>query len=138
MKYQRYCRKVNYHETDKMSIVYHGNYIKFFDEARLDWMEQAGLPYVEVEQDGLIIPVVDVYAKYYKSLKFNDEFEVEVSMKSFSGVKIEYEYKLYIKATGELSAEGASCHCFLTGADEFPINVKKRYPEIYEKLRDAN
>lgn len=135
MKSYKYSRKVNYYETDKMAIVHHTNYIRYFEEARLDSMEQAGLDYAEVESHGIIIPVVDVYAKYYKSLEYGDEFEVETLMVKFTGVKLEYEYKIYNKNTGELSATGHSCHCFLANANGFPVNIKKHVPELYERFR---
>lgn len=135
MYYKRYSRKVNYYETDKMAIVHHTNYIRMFEEARLDMMDQVGFPYPKVEEAGIIIPVVDAYARYHKPLKYGDEFEVEAKLVKFNGVKIEYDYKLYIKGTGELSAEGHTCHCFLV--DDKPVNLKRTFPEMYEYFRDA-
>lgn len=132
MQFKRYSRRVNYYETDQMAIVHHTNYIRMFEEARLDMMEQCGMPYDEIERMGIIIPVVDAYARYHSSLRYGDELEVEVKVKKFNGIRLIYDYRIYIKDTGELSATGYTSHCFLL--DGLPVNVRKRFPELYDKF----
>ncbi len=132
MQFRRYSRRVNYYETDQMAIVHHTNYIRMFEEARLDMMEQCGMPYDEIERMGIIIPVVDAYARYHSSLRYGDELEVEVKVKKFNGIRLIYDYRIYIKETGELSATGYTSHCFLL--DGLPVNVRKRFPELYDKF----
>lgn len=134
MHLKRYSRKVNYYETDQMAIVHHTNYIRMFEEARLDMMEQCGMPYEEIERMGIIIPVVDAYAKYHSSLKYGDELEVEIKVRKFNGIRLIYDYRIYIKNTGELSATGYTSHCFLL--DGLPVNMKKRFPELYDKFME--
>lgn len=134
MQFKRYSRRVNYYETDQMAIVHHTNYIRMFEEARLDMMQQCGMPYDEIERMGIIIPVVDAYAKYHSSLKYGDELEVEVKVKKFNGIRLVYDYRIYIKETGELSASGYTSHCFLL--EGLPVNVKKRFPELYNKFME--
>lgn len=134
MQFKRYSRRVNYYETDQMAIVHHTNYIRMFEEARLDMMQQCGMPYDEIERMGIIIPVVDAYAKYHSSLKYGDELEVEVKVKKFNGIRLIYDYRIYIKETGELSASGYTSHCFLL--EGLPVNVKKRFPELYNKFME--
>lgn len=55
-----YLRKVRYHETDKMGITHHSNYIKWMEEARIDWLEQIGHSYAKLEEQGIISPVIGV------------------------------------------------------------------------------
>ena len=66
MKVKPYRRRANYYETDKMGIVHHTNYIRYFEEARIDLMRQVGCDCRTLEEMNIIIPVVDVYAKYHK------------------------------------------------------------------------
>jgi acyl-CoA thioester hydrolase len=132
MQLRRYSRRVNYYETDQMAIVHHTNYIRMFEEARLDMMEQCGMPYDEIERMGIIIPVVDAYARYHSSLRYGDELEVEIRVKKFNGIRLIYDYRIYIKGSGELSATGYTSHCFLL--DGLPVNIKKRFPELYDKF----
>ena len=62
----------NYYETDQMGVVHHSNHIRYFEEARLDFMRTIGCDAAEMEKDGIIIPNVDAYAKYEKPVRFAD------------------------------------------------------------------
>ncbi len=61
---KKYSRSVNYYETDQMGIVHHSNYIRYFEEARLQWMDEIGLSYRGLEERGMIIPVTFVDCQY--------------------------------------------------------------------------
>ena len=71
-----YCRKINYYETDQMQVVHHSNYARYLEEARLDLMEQAGLPYDRLEELGIIIPVLELHDYYTYALHFGDTIEI--------------------------------------------------------------
>ncbi len=131
-----YRRKVNYYETDQMRIVHHSNYIRYFEEARIDFMDKIGCNVMYMEELGLIIPNIDAYAKYLVSLKFDEEFEVRVRAKSFTGVRMEFEYQIYRTSDNTLCAEGHTGHCFVN-TDHKPISIKKSHPDIYKKISDA-
>ena len=60
---------VYYYETDRMGIVHHSNYIRWFEEARLDWMKQIGWDYKSIEDDNIIIPVLSVAAEYKNNVQ---------------------------------------------------------------------
>lgn len=55
-----YTHRVQYYETDKMGIVHHSNYIRWFEEARIDWMRHCGISYREMEKQGIIVPVLEL------------------------------------------------------------------------------
>ena len=76
-----YRRKVFYYETDQMGIVHHSNYIRWFEEARIDYMEQLGLGYDKMEEQGIISPVLSVEASYLRMLHFGDSVEIESWLK---------------------------------------------------------
>lgn len=133
MKIKPYVRKVNYYETDRMCIVHHSNYIRYFEEARVDAMEQIGCDCLEMEKINLIIPVVDVYAKYKKSLGFSDEFAVYTKMTGFNGIKISFEYEIRFTKDDSIACTGSSTHCFINEKGR-PISIKKTHPDIYEKF----
>ena len=113
MKFKPYIRKVNYYETDRMSIVHHSNYIRYFEEARIYAMEQLGCDLIEMERQNMIIPVVDVYAKYHKSLCCSDEFAVYIKMTYFNGVKQKFDYEIRFTSDNSLACTGHSTHCFV-------------------------
>ena len=90
-----YKRQVNYYETDKMGIVHHSNYIRFFEEARIDFLDKIGLNYKKIEDMGLIMPVLGVECKYIKPLHFSEDFYVNSRVAKYNGMKLTVEYEIY-------------------------------------------
>ncbi|MBQ8959918.1 MAG: acyl-CoA thioesterase [Ruminococcus sp.] len=133
--FKPYRRKVYYYETDKMSIMHHSNYIRIFEETRVDFLEQAGMPFRLIEERGLLMPVLSVECSYKRPLRFGDEFEVTPVITKFTGTTLFVKYRVVNTATGELCAEGSSSHCF-TDRDMRPVRTKRTYPEIYHLFAD--
>lgn len=133
MELRAYQRRVNYYETDQMAIVHHSNYIRWFEEARLDFLDQAGLNYRKLEETGLIVPVVDVSCRYHVSAKYDDLLDIYAHLIAFNGVRMDYCYEVRFHDSGVLAADGTSSHCFL---DEHrrPVILKRRDPVLFEKL----
>ncbi len=129
-----YHRQVNYYETDQMGIVHHSNYIRYFEEARIDYMSQINCGVQMMEDMGLIIPNVDAYAKYISPLRFSDSFAVYVRTVKFTGVSMKFEYRAVRGDT--LCATGFTTHCFVN-RDYKPISVKHSHPDIYEKIKNS-
>ena len=71
-----YRHRVQYYETDQMKIVHHSNYIRWFEEARIDYLEKAGISYTGMEERGIVSPVVSVGAKYLRMVRFGDEVRI--------------------------------------------------------------
>lgn len=124
-------RKVNYYETDRMGIVHHSNYIRFFEESRNYYMEENGLPYEKIEEAGILIPVLSVEAEYKKPFRFGETMVITEWMTAFSQVKFEIAYEISNKETGEVHITGRSRHCFVDEQLK-PVRLKKDYPEIYQ------
>lgn len=127
-----YNRKINYYETDKMAIVHHSNYIRFFEEARLDMMDKFDLNYRKMEDMGIIIPVMSVDCKYIVPLCFDDEVKIHTKIIKFDGIKMEIAYEIY--RDDILCTTGHSGHCFLD-KDMKPFRMKRLYPDLYNKLK---
>ena len=130
-----YCRKMNYYETDKMGIVHHSNYIRLFEEARIDMLRKSVVDYRVMEESGIMIPVMFVDCKYILPLCFDDEIEIHTCLTKFDGIKMEAGYKIYRKDDGVLCTTGHSGHCFLDN-DMKPFRMKKTYPDLYMRLKD--
>ena len=128
-----YERRINYYETDAMQIVHHSNYIRFMEESRTDALERVGLPYSEMERQGVLIPVLAVNCQYKHPARYGDTVLVNVGVKEYSGVKIIMEYTITNKATGEILVTGETKHCF-TDTNLKPISLKKSRPDMHEKM----
>lgn len=129
-----YQREVYYYETDRMGIVHHSNYIRWMEEARIDYLRQIGLPYDRMEAQGILIPVLSVQTEYKKAFRYGDSFSIGLLLEGFTGLKFTITYRIYHTETKELHATGRSGHGFV---DEqlLPIRMKRDYPDIYERLR---
>jgi len=121
-----YFRCANYYETDKMGIVHHSNYIRWFEEARLDFMRKAGMIYTDVEKEDILMPVISVNCKYKVPVAFDDEVKIITKLTFFNGIRMKYSYEIYKTKDGSLSAYGESEHCFIDEKTREPINLKKR------------
>ena len=133
---KEYIHKVHYYETDKMGITHHSNYIRWMEEARVDFLEQIGFGYAKLENDGIISPVIGVECDYKVSTKFDDEVKIEVWVEEFKGVKLIIGYKMTNNKTGELVLTGKTKHCFVNTEGK-PIILKKDFPDFDEKLKSV-
>ena len=131
----RYRRRANYYETDMMGIVHHSNYLRFFEEARIAFMRHLGCDVMQMEREGIIIPNVDAYARYYVPVRFDEEVDVEVCLRQFTGARMEFAYRI-INAEGALAAEGHTTHCFVRSNFK-PISLRLTYPEYCRRLSEA-
>ena len=136
MKITPYKHKVQYYETDKMGIVHHSNYIRWFEEARVDFLDQAGMGYGLMEERGLICPVVSVSCKYQGMTRFGETVRIYPRVEKFNGVRLVISYEVRDDATGELRCTGNSSHCYLNEKGS-PVHLKKAYPEFYDLYIEA-
>lgn len=134
---KKYCRKVYYYETDKMSIVHNANYLRIYEEARLFFMEQLGVPYTFIEEQGILIPVVDAYVRYHHTLAYGDEFEIEVKLTAFNGIRMEYQYEIRRTSDDQLISDGHTSHCFVDEVTRIPLSIRKKLPKEYEMMKEA-
>ena len=130
-----YERGVYYYETDKMGIMHHSNYIRIFEETRIFFLEQGGMPFPEIEKRGILMPVLSVDCSYLSPLRFGDRFSVDLKITKFNGVKLSVSYEVRNAESGELCASGSSSHCF-TDEQLRPLRIKTKYPDIYRIFAD--
>lgn len=135
-----YLRRVQYYETDKMGIVHHSNYIRWFEEARLALMDSVGCPYKTIEDMGFICPVLSVSCNYKKSVTFGGDVKINVGLKDFGNVKHSFFYTVTDPEGGVLYTTGESSHCFLNDRGRV-VSMKKKNPGlccVFESLLENN
>lgn len=126
-----YIRRVYYYETDQMAIVHHSNYIRWLEEARLDYMAQVGLDYGQMENAGIIMPVVSVNCRYLVSARYGQTVHIFSRLTGFNGVRASFCYRVCLP-DGTVLATAESEHCFLDRQSRRPINLKRRSPSFSE------
>ena len=121
---------MRYHETDQMGIVHHSNYLKFFEFARIEWLEKLNMPYQEIERNKIILPVVNCELKYLKPLVFGDSFIVEVNCSKKPTSSIEFSYKIF-NSRGEKTTEGSTLLAFLNSETMRPVRCPKIISDLF-------
>ena len=104
---------VRFNEADPLGIVWHGHYIRYFEDGREDFGKKYGLAYLDVYKKGYVIPVVSVHCEYKRSLRYGDTVIIETVFIPQKAAKIRFEYTLTNAATGDLVATGYSVQVFL-------------------------
>jgi len=130
-----YQRKVHYYETDKMGIVHHSNYVRWFEEARLELLEAIDFPYKKMELMGVLIPVLGVNCEFIHYMTFGDEFLIQCKVDEFNGVKFHISYEVYRASDMLLCARGKSLHTFIS-KDMKVLRLRCDFPEIYKTFKN--
>ncbi|MBB4119989.1 acyl-CoA thioester hydrolase [Mesonia hippocampi] len=116
--------RVRYAETDQMGVVHHANYPVYLESARITWLDNLGISYKKLEQDGVMLPVYDLQLTYVKPAFFDDIITVKVSLREAPGVKIIFDYKLY-NQHDELLTKAATTLIFVDAKTRKPIRCPK-------------
>ncbi len=87
--------RVRYAETDRMGYVYYGNYAMYFEVARVEAMKKIGMSYKELEDSGIMMPVLEYSIKYFKPAFYDDELIIETRIEENPGVRIRFDYDTY-------------------------------------------
>lgn len=127
-----YERSPFYYETDKMGIVHHSNYIRWFEEVRVAYMADRGYTYSRMEDEGVMIPVLGVECKYRIPVKFGQTVLIRGKIDLFDGLRLNVSYEIVDKETGKVCVTGSSEHCFVRADNFRPVRISKTHPEMAE------
>ena len=126
---KEYFHRVVYYETDQMGIVHHSNYIRWFEEARDEFVRDHGIDYRKIEENGILMPVTDLKCEYKSAAKYWDLAAITVRVLSYNGVRLRYGYEVRDAETGALVVTGETGHCFIDAETRKPLVLKKFMPE---------
>ncbi len=123
--------RVQYYETDKMGIVHHSNYIRYYEMARTEFIRSLGVSYYQLEESGTAMPIINVSCKYIQPAAYDEVLTVKTILKELPTSRITFYYEIYNQA-GKLINEGNTVLAFLNQETQRP----NRAPEILmERLR---
>ncbi|MDR3294444.1 MAG: acyl-CoA thioesterase [Clostridiales Family XIII bacterium] len=123
--------RVIYADTDAMGIAYHGNYVRWFEIGRTEYLRQIGYPYAQLEKGEMIwLPVTELACKYRQPAMFDDVLSIACWVGALGGASIVMMYEVRRKATDELLVSGSTSHA-ITDSKLKPIRLKKIQPDLY-------
>lgn len=125
--------RVRYQETDQMGIVYHANYLVWFEVGRTSLIRDLGYSYNQLEAKGILLPVVDVGAQFRQSARYDDVVIVETSIKELGPSKVVFQYSIQRKADQQLLATGHTKHLWVS-KEMKRVRLADYSPELYDRL----
>ncbi|MFD1018312.1 acyl-CoA thioesterase [Thalassobacillus hwangdonensis] len=128
--------RVRYQETDQMGVVYHANYLVWFELGRTDFIEALGFHYHEIEKQGVLSPVIDANIHYGKPVRYGEKATVETWLEAYDGLRITYGYRV-LKENGEESVSGSTKHVIVKEDSFRPVSIRRSFPEWHEAYQSA-
>jgi acyl-CoA thioester hydrolase len=122
--------RVRYAETDQMGVVYHSNYLIWFEVGRVEFIRQLGLNYKQMEEEGCGIAVVDVHVRYKAPARYDDELVIETRLLAARGAVIRFGYRILRVPDGLLLCEGQTMHV-VVGMDMKKRSLPVKYAERF-------
>ncbi|AWI08766.1 acyl-CoA thioesterase [Ereboglobus luteus] len=122
---------VRYAETDQMGVVYHGNYLAWFEVARTQMFKDVGLPYKKIEADGYHLPVLEVSLKYHRPALYDDDLVVTAKLAEKPVLRIKVQYEVHRGDT--LLVTGTTMHAFIDHEGR-PVRPP---PYVAEKMNEV-
>lgn len=117
---------IRFSEVDALGMVWHGNYVKYLEDAREYFGSQYELSYLAIKQAGYYTPVVDLQLSYKKSLRYGEEARVEIVWEPVEAAKLIFSYRIY-NQQNELCLSAQSTQVFMNDSDE----LEWYFPQFY-------
>lgn len=130
MNFNEISFRVRYSETDQMGVVYHGNYAQYLEMGRVEWLREFGISYKEMEENGIMLPVISLQVVYKKPAVYDDLITVRTILKKSPTVKIEFDFEIYNEAQ-ELLAEANVVLVFMDMKRNRPVRCPT---DLLEKI----
>lgn len=124
--------RVRYADTDQMKVVYHGKYLEYFEMSRSALIRSIGLPYSELESRGILLPVIEVYAKYQKPVRYDELLNVEAIISELPKATLRIEYKVYRHGESMPITEGYTIHGFLNATTGKSMRAPSDFVQLLE------
>ena len=128
-----YKHEVKYYECDRMGITHHSNYVRFMEEARVDFLDKIGYGFERIEAEGVFSPVIAVSCNFKHPTTFKDVIEIDVSISKMQDLKFEFTYTM--RVGDKVVCVGQSTHCFTENGR--PVVISKRLPELFERINNC-
>lgn len=120
MNFNTISFRVRYGETDQMGVVYHGNYAQYLEMGRVEWLRELGVSYREMEDNGIMLPVINLNIKYLKSAYYDELIFVKTMLKKKPAVRIEFDY-IITNEQDEILVEANTILAFMNISKKRPI-----------------
>ncbi|HLR08058.1 MAG TPA: thioesterase family protein [Bacillota bacterium] len=123
--------EVRYQETDQMGVVYHANYLVWFEIGRTKFIERLGFSYTEMEENNIVSPVTNVNISFKKPIRYGEKATVETWLEKYDGIRSVYGYHI-IDAHGNIAVTGYTEHVIVRKDNFRPLSLRKAFPRWHK------
>jgi len=120
-----------YADTDRSQVVYHANYLRYFEFGRASLMRDAAYPYREIEESGYVYPIIEIGVSYYSPLYYDDAMYIHTRPSELERVRLRFEYVIVHKETGDLVCQGFTKHCAVNESG-VPVGIDEKTVHLWE------
>jgi acyl-CoA thioester hydrolase len=120
-----------YADTDRSQVVYHGNYLRYFEFGRASLMRDVGYPYLEVEQSGYLYPIIEIGIQYYSPVRYDDQICIQTRPSELERVRIKFDYIITHEKTDDIVCIGFTKHCAIN-EKEIPVAIDEKTLHLWE------
>lgn len=125
--------RVRYAETDQMGFVYYGNYPQYYEVARVEAMRNLGMSYQEMEEEGVMMPVIDMNIKYHKPAKYDQELILRCIIRELPVTRMKFEYEI-LNMNGELLNSGDTTLVFINKSTYRPCKCPSKFYKLLTQI----
>lgn len=126
---------IRFSEVDSMNVVWHGNYLKYFEDAREAFGIHYGMAYIDIYNSGFLTPIVKSEIEHKFPLKYGDKFRTKIALVKTIAAKIVYEYEILNVTTGKISAVGKTIQVFIDNQGELQLVSPRFYEEWFNRIQ---
>lgn len=131
--WHRCAYRVLYGDTDRSQSVYHANHLRFFEMGRASLMRDSGCSYREIEEGGLVYPIIEVGITYYSPLYYDDVMWIQTRPEKLERVRIQFNYVITHADSTDIICKGFTRHC-ATNASGRPVAIDERTLAIWRSF----
>ncbi len=122
-----------YVDTDRSQVVYHANYLRYFEFGRATLMREALYPYKKIEESGFIYPIIKVELNYFTPLFYDDLMYIHTRPATMELVKLQFDYLVTNADSGEIVCTGFTRHCAVN-TDSIPVEIDQKTRRLWESF----
>ncbi|KYD08574.1 acyl-CoA thioesterase [Heyndrickxia sporothermodurans] len=128
--------QVRYAETDQMGVVYHANYLVWLELGRTKLIEDLGFKYADMENEGILSPVIDIEISYKMPVRYGETAIVKTWIEEYDGIRVTYGYEV-LTEKGEVSVVAKSKHACVKKESFRPVSIRKFFPDWHRAYENA-
>lgn len=129
--------RVRYADTDQMKFVYYGKFFEYFEQGRSDLLRSLGLPYSQVEEMGLLLPVIEAHASFKHSAHYDDLLHIITYLRDIPVARVRLDYEVFKDGEKVPLADGYTIHSFVNAKTLKPTRAPAQFLEVLERNMNA-